>query len=204
MSINAIISQKCSSIEGDTNLSTQRKEVILNEIQFWKKNTLLPAHYCDFLTALYSGGESEYEENEGNISNSILAKEKNKKRLFFSLILTLTFAIIVLLFTISTFGIIPILISLIFAFFLLVATLKLSRKKSVFVPILFISSALLILGLSFKIWLAYYPENPPILLGLVSANCLMWLVSGFFLKLHYFTLSGAVGIVLVVSFILFI
>ena len=173
--------------------------MILNEIQFWKKNSLLPAHYCDFLTALYAGGEAAKEDSEGNISNSLLAKENRKKRFILSFILILTFSLLVLLFTLSTFGIIPILISVVFAFLLLLASFKLSKNKTILVPIIFISSALLILGLSFKVWLAYFPENPFILLGLVSANCTMWLISGILLKLPYFTLSGIVGLILVVA-----
>ena len=33
-----------------------RKKVILNEINFWKQNNMLPEHYCDYLIALYSEG----------------------------------------------------------------------------------------------------------------------------------------------------
>lgn len=34
----------------------QHKEIILSEIEYWRKNRLLPAAYCDFLTRLYSEG----------------------------------------------------------------------------------------------------------------------------------------------------
>ncbi|PKC51915.1 hypothetical protein RhiirA1_482678 [Rhizophagus irregularis] len=40
-----------------------RKQIILNEILFWKQNKLLPEHYCDFLMTLYTEGEVEPEEN---------------------------------------------------------------------------------------------------------------------------------------------
>ena len=30
-------------------MSNQRKQIILNEITFWKKNKLLPERYCNFL-----------------------------------------------------------------------------------------------------------------------------------------------------------
>ncbi|WP_088007992.1 hypothetical protein [Indiicoccus explosivorum] len=39
-------------------MEKQRKEMILNEIQFWKEHQLLPAHYCDFLITLYQQGEA--------------------------------------------------------------------------------------------------------------------------------------------------
>ena len=57
-------------------MSLGKKEIILNEIGFWKKNKLLPEHYCDFLTALYAQGE-QIEEKD-NTSKAVLAKEKKK------------------------------------------------------------------------------------------------------------------------------
>lgn len=191
------------SKRGGTILGTHRKEIILNEIQFWKQNHLLPAHYCDFLRALYAQGESVDEKNEVKVSKSILAKEKKKKIMFLTLILVITFTVLVLLFTMNTLGIIPIVFSSMLAVVLLIATIKLSRNKTIIMPVIFISSALLILGLSFKTWLVYFPENPFILLGLVSGNCIMWLISGLLLKLPYFTLSGAIGFLLVIMFIIF-
>ena len=47
-------------------MSNQRKQIILNEITFWKQNKLLPEHYCDFLMTLYTEGEHEYEKQIGN------------------------------------------------------------------------------------------------------------------------------------------
>ncbi|MDB5083883.1 MAG: hypothetical protein JWN30_769 [Bacilli bacterium] len=35
-----------------------RREIILAEIEYWKKNRLLPAAYCDFLVNLYTEGKS--------------------------------------------------------------------------------------------------------------------------------------------------
>lgn len=180
-------------------MNAHKKEIILNEIQFWKKNNLLPTHYCDFLLALYARGEDQHSENEGKLSKSLLAKEKKRKIVSIFLIASLTFTILVSLFTLNTFGLLPILISSIFAFLLLIATIKLSRKKTVIVPILFVSSALLILGLSFKVWSVYYPDKPFLLLGLISANCIMWFVSGVLLKLPYFTISGIIGVILVIA-----
>jgi membrane-associated HD superfamily phosphohydrolase len=190
------------STRGGTILGTQRKEIILNEILFWKQNHLLPAHYCDFLMALYAQGESVDEKYEVKDSKSILAKEKKKKIIVLTLILVITFTVLVLLFTMNTLSIIPIVVSCMLAVVLLIVAIKLSHK-TILMPIIFISSALLILGLSFKIWLVYFSDNPFILLGLVSGNCLVWFISGLLLKLPYFTLSGAIGFLLVIVFILF-
>ena len=180
-------------------MNAHKKEIILNEIQFWKKNNLLPSHYCDFLLALYAGGDEQNVENEGKLSDSLLAKEK-KRRIWMVLLLAIvTITMLVCLFTLNSFGFLPILMSSVFAFLLLIATMKLSRKRTIIVPLLFVSSALLILGLSFRVWSVYFSENPFLLLGLISANCILWFVSGVLLKLPYFTVSGIVGSILVVA-----
>ena len=35
-------------------MDENRKQIIINEIIYWKKNRMLPEHYCDFLLALYT------------------------------------------------------------------------------------------------------------------------------------------------------
>ena len=38
-----------------------RKQIIINEIHYWKKNHLLPEQYCDFLLALIYGRKWQRE-----------------------------------------------------------------------------------------------------------------------------------------------
>jgi Flp pilus assembly protein TadB len=154
------------------------------------------------LTALYAQGETD-EEIEKKQSKSVLAKEKNRKILQIIFISGLAIITLILLFMINTMIWVPIVIASILAIILLINAVRLSQKKKFLVPFLFISTALLILGLSFKIWLSYFHENPYILLGLIASNCIMWLVSGLLLKLPYFTLSGAIGFILVILFLFF-
>ncbi len=40
-------------------MNDRKKTLIISEIKYWKQNKLLPAHYCDFLIALYAQGEEE-------------------------------------------------------------------------------------------------------------------------------------------------
>ena len=35
-------------------MNESRKQIIINEIGYWKKNQILPEQYCDFLLALYT------------------------------------------------------------------------------------------------------------------------------------------------------
>ncbi|SFL81603.1 hypothetical protein SAMN04487943_104128 [Gracilibacillus orientalis] len=47
-------------------MDEERKQTIINEINYWKKSQLLPNQYCDFLLALYTEGEGvTTEEDKG-------------------------------------------------------------------------------------------------------------------------------------------
>jgi hypothetical protein len=49
-----------------------KTQIILQEIQHWKKNKLLPEHYCDFLITLYTeGSENSIKRTKGIKSNFI-------------------------------------------------------------------------------------------------------------------------------------
>lgn len=38
----------------------EKRKIILKEIEYWRKNKVLPEQYCDFLTALYTEGSENY------------------------------------------------------------------------------------------------------------------------------------------------
>ncbi|MGD8189045.1 hypothetical protein ACQCN2_03485 [Brevibacillus ginsengisoli] len=42
-------------------MSDQKKKIIIAEIENWRKNHLLPEHYCIFLLNLYTEGEGEHD-----------------------------------------------------------------------------------------------------------------------------------------------
>lgn len=180
-------------------MSLQRKQIILNEIAFWKQNKLLPEHYCDFLTALYAQGEDGESEVKEKSTKAVLAKEKGKRRLAYSTLAIITFILIVSLTFITTLAFIPIILAGIVIVSFLYIGFKLAKNKSIMTPILMVCSALLLLGASFKVWDIYFVEYPSVLIGLIIGNCLIWLFSGLLLKLVYFSISGVIGI----AFILF-
>ena len=183
-------------------MSIQRKKVILNEIAFWKQNKLLPEHYCDFLTALYAQGEEDASEV---IDEGILEKEakqaKLKKISYTSVLSLITLALLGSLMFITASFIIPILLSgaaiLVFTYI----SIKQLKKHSILSPLLLVFSALLLLGITFKVWEAYFKAEPNLLIMLIAVNCLLWLFSGLRLKLIYFTISGVVGMLLILLYI---
>ncbi|TQR19518.1 hypothetical protein [Psychrobacillus vulpis] len=182
-------------------MSLHRKQIILNEIAFWKKSKLLPEHYCDFLTALYAQGESSEIEEKDNSSKAVLAKEKWNKRVLYIMLGVTTSVILASLVFMTTLAFIPILLAGITVLGLLFIAFKSAKNKSVMTPFLLICSALLLLGASFKIWDVYFADYPSVLIGLIISNCLIWLFSGLLLKLVYFSISGIIGIALILFYL---
>ena len=58
----------------------------------------------------------------------------------------------------------------------------------------------LILALSFKVWDVYFGDDPLLLIGLIFGNCLLWLFSGLLMKLVYFSISGILGLLLIIGY----
>lgn len=176
-----------------------RKKIVLNEILFWKQNKLLPEQYCDFLMTLYSEGDELAEEI--HYKKSVKEQEKKFKFLKILLVIMVAFGLFASLFMASNTWVTPIIIlSAIVAMFFIIASFVYVRKKVSFTPILQVSAALLIFGLSVKCATEYFPENQVILIALLISNCLLWLLTGFKYKLVYFTLSGVIGLVVIICY----
>lgn len=45
-------------------MDRERKNIIIQEIHFWKENKMLPEHYCNYLLALYTKGENDPQEKK--------------------------------------------------------------------------------------------------------------------------------------------
>lgn len=185
------------------DMSLQRKQIIINEISFWKKNKLLPEHYCDFLLALYAQGENNGDEQTENSSKAVLAKKQKTKVMLYTIVGLLTAILLASLFVATTAIFIPIILVAIAILSFLYIAIKLVKNKSVMAPLLFVFSALLLLALSFKVWDIYFGDNPLLLIGLIFGNCLLWLFSGLLMKLIYFSISGILGILLIIGYFIF-
>ncbi|MBB4825746.1 hypothetical protein HNO89_002982 [Sporosarcina luteola] len=183
-------------------MNAQRKRIIITEIQYWKQNKLLPEHYCDFLITLYARGEEDGKE-EIKGSKGILVREKNTR--WITMMVTSLLAILVFgsMFFLRTNSIWPISAAVILAAILLMISLWKSRTNTNFSSLLYILSAFLLLGLSLKVWLLFFEDETMLLIGLLVLNCLLWLFAGRLLKLLYFTISGSVGLLLIIGFLFF-
>jgi hypothetical protein len=183
-------------------MANQRKQIIINEIAFWKQSKMLPGHYCDYLTSLYTGGEVEQSEATAEPSKSILALEKKaafRKFMFFPVLAIL--ALVGLQF-------LPIKwlaysIGLVLGIVLAVVGIKLAVKKNVAAPLVHVSSALLILWTSVQAVITYFPNQNTALFIVTAVNCALWLLLGLWQKIIYFTLAGGLGVLTIVGYALF-
>lgn len=180
-------------------MSNQRKQIILNEITFWKKNKLLPEHYCDFLMTLYTEGNSEDEKQIGKAKHSVKGQEKRKNKWMFIVFPLLAIVLFTLLFTLDAvwLTVIPAAILAIGTF---IAAFYFAKKNGLLTSILYISGALVLFGLSVKLCLTFLPSNNVALYSVLIGNSLFWLLSGVTLKLIYFTISGALGIMAILVY----
>jgi hypothetical protein len=184
-------------------MTNQRKQIIVNEIAFWKQNKMLPEHYCDFLTSLYTGGDTERSPLTPDAKQSVIAKEKKLKMRKFIVFPILTIISLILLNFISV-DWLAITIGLVLGIIVAIYGIKLAINNHVAAPILHVSGALLLLTMSVKIATTYYDGSNAVLFGALGINCALWLLLGIWQKLIYFILAGGLGIALIVTYSLII
>jgi len=185
-------------------MANSKKKIILNEILFWKQNKLLPDQYCDFLMTLYSeGNEIELEEDISH-KKSIIAKEKRNRLKLLLFLGMLSVVLLAALFLVSELTWLVAIVVGAIAIILMVMAYRFAKKKEMLAPILHISSALLLFGISVKISKEYFFENQIVLYALLILNCLLWLFTGYKFKLMYFTISGVLGLLVLIGYQIFI
>lgn len=184
-------------------MENQRKKIIINEILFWKKNKLLPDQYCNFLMTLYSEGEEVELNTDVGPNKALKAKEQQKRRTMYVLFAVLAAVLLSVPFFVSKFSGVIIGIIGIVGISLMISAFILAKKNKLMALILQVIAALLVFGVSVKFGNAYFEQNNLVLYLLLIANCLLWLVSGLTMKLLYFTLSGILGLMVLIVYKLF-
>lgn len=182
-------------------MNAQRKRIIISEIHYWKKNRLLPEHYCDFLITLYAQGETEAATIIKH-ERGMLEKERSsitKKVIFLAILAAVLSA---LMFIVSNYPVIMIVVASVFVFGILIRLLMSKPLRAAFIPFTYIISAFMLLGISLKIWFTFFDGETMLLLGIIMLNSILWLFAGRLLKLLYFTISGAAGLLMVIGFLL--
>ena len=179
-------------------MTNQRKQIIVNEIAFWKQNKMLPDHYCDFLTSLYTGGAEELVKPVDG-KYSVLAKERRasiRKFLFFP-IFSIALLIVLQFISISWLSIVVGgIVGLLFSLY----GIRLAMKKNFGAPLLHVSGALLLLSVSVQIATTYFSGSNLAIFVALCINCAFWIALGIWQKLLYFTIAGGLGMAIVIGY----
>jgi hypothetical protein len=180
-------------------MNPQRKRIIISEVKYWKENKLLPEHYCDFLITLYAQGK---EEQELKASEAILLKEKKKINRTIIMLTVLALVVSGAMFVFIQYPSVTLSLTAVVSILFLLVTLQKSTVRSRLAPLLYILASFMLLLMSLKLWVVFFEGHIMLLIGLLLLNCVLWLFAGRMLKLLYFTISGAAGLLLIIVFLL--
>ncbi len=177
-----------------TTEKEKRIDIVVKEIEFWKRNNMLPEQYCNYLLLLYTEGENSVQMSE--------TKDNNRakfQRFIFPVIL-----ILISLFVIYFTELSIVLQTTILASFVgfLVGLAIYYSKKQLSPALLLVAIAFILLIVSVNVAEKVFSESPFVTYMALFLNSFIWVFTGLRLKLIYFTLSGSFGIILLIVFIL--
>ncbi|WP_110926894.1 hypothetical protein [Bacillus massiliglaciei] len=177
-------------ILGRVAMEEQRKKIIMQEIQYWKESKMLPGHYCDFLFALYSGGD-KLEENEEQPED-----RRTAKMLLLSGMAALLLANLVLNYFTEVNRVLQIGFPLISVLIIIWLGFR-YFKNSLLFQFAMVFAALLMLVSSVKITDILFSESLYAADYIVMGQCAVWMIIGKKYKFTYFLIGGSAGMLLV-------
>ncbi|KMJ60161.1 hypothetical protein AB685_04850 [Bacillus sp. LL01] len=169
-------------------MNKQRKQTIVQEIEYWKKNRMLPEQYCDYLMALYTEGEG------------VDQPEKQKKKIFFILYACLIPLLIPITFLVIYFTEMPDHLQMVLVtFFILLSLIGYFtfRREHFLIHIPVIASALLILILSIKL-LETDTFQLPATFIIITFQALIWFILGYLKRWYYLNIAAIITLLLLV------
>ncbi|SFA54052.1 hypothetical protein SAMN05216169_10399 [Anoxybacillus pushchinoensis] len=173
-------------------MEQKRKEIIINEIKYWKKTRLLPEQYCNFLLALYTeGNRDDVEQPARQVPTWAI------RATAVMIGICLPFALLVIYFTELSFVLQTLILSL-FVIICFIAVRFFAQNKML-THIALIIGALSLLLFSIRLCDVYFSGSTSALAIAVMFNCFIWLLIGWRFSLTYFIISGIVGIILFIS-----
>lgn len=174
-----------------------RKNIVLNEIKYWKENRLLPEQYCDFLLSLYTEGSEAEQQLYEQKAHSF--KKLLYQFIYVYIILQLIFTLVVIYFT-------EISIDLQIALFTVFEVINIGsivyfyKKKHQFFHISLIVAILILFLASVHIVSITLSNGQIALLLAILLNCMFWVFLGVRLSLKYLIISGIAGALLLISY----
>lgn len=183
-------------------MSNQKKQIILNEIAFWKKSKMLPEKYCDYLTMIYTEGRDDETSLRGNAKESVKGKERSQLAKRLTIVIGAAVVLVAALFLIPIVAVAVGLVALAAVGFMAASSLFAKSKTGLAIA-LQVGAAILLLALTVRVTAHYFAGNNKALYAGLAINCVFWFVSGWKLRLPYFTFSGILGVVALVGYWLY-
>ena len=183
-------------------MSNQKKQIILNEIAFWKKSKMLPEKYCDYLTMIYTEGRDDETSLRGNAKESIKGKERSQLAKMLTMAIGSAIILVAALFLIPAVAVAVGVVAFA-AIGFIVASFLFAKSKTGLAIALQVGAAILLLALTVRITAHYFAGNNTALYIGLAINCIFWFLSGWKLRLPYFTFSGILGVVALVGYWLY-
>lgn len=177
----------------------EKKKIIINEILYWKENKLLPETYCNFLLALYTGGEEEVKKDKEIKTTTFNGVHAVLSFIFMLLLIVVALVIYFTDFSIQlqmTFGIFVLL-------FLIGMMIYLRNNKSISYYVAVFIVALLILLLGNELLLRVLPFFPSVVVYYTLINCIIWIIVGKKAKMKFLSYAGVSGLALMVIILLY-
>jgi hypothetical protein len=180
-------------------MDLEKRKIIINEIEQWRRSRLLPEHYCDFLLNLYLDDPTQKPKSVLGFSTSAI---QNSHWKVWFLIFGCVGIISYFLLNFNSFQI-PLQIS-ISALFILTCFMVggVQRNKSMVVSYLCFglgAGLLLYLGLFF---MQRYDASSALIIGYVALCSIIWMVTGILARMAVFHLSGWVVLLLIYGWFL--
>lgn len=176
-------------------MTEDRKGTIINELNYWKKNKMLPAVYCDYLLALYTNGEEVIDDKEiKSIKFSIL---KVVQLILLTLLLPFALLVIYTSYFPNYLQIATLLIFILYSFWHYKGLIV---KQNLFYHLSLIIFLLLIFLTTIFLCNTYFYYLQWVTLFVMIMNFLVWIIIGSKMELKYLSVTSIFGILLVVLF----
>jgi hypothetical protein len=172
------------------NLMDQKKKIIIQEIEYWKRSRLLPEHYCDFLLQLYLS-DSKKNTKSGGGSFSFFT---SKNTLF--IIMALFFILGFLAFYFIDFSnqMQMYLIAITVFIFYSSAMFAYRKGQSFFHYLFSIGCMIMLLGVV-RFFYLWGIEDAGMKISLLLGVCLIWVITGIIFRIFYLQFIGLIAIV---------
>lgn len=198
-------------------MEDQRKKIIVNEIEHWRKNHLLPEHYCVFLLNLYTEGERATQASEsaagfsnpgtwkgssGYNSSPVLHNAISWKMILFWLVGAAVIAgFILLAFHFNDFSfLMQITIFSCITLFFYILSFVCRKISPLFTHLSLLISFLLFLFGGVYLLRQYDPSTDALMLFLLCV-CLLFCLNGFMFRFLYLVYCGFIGLGLLYGYV---